>query len=77
MHRSGATLKVLITYCCYCSFMSALGDMDGDLRGVLNRKYNCTCTLTVVKKFNLAKPKGCKNPELPRSSASARRSATI
>jgi hypothetical protein len=51
--------------------------MDGDFRGVLNRKYNGTCVLTVVKTFNLAKAKGCENPELPRSSASARHSATV
>jgi hypothetical protein len=77
MHRSEAVLKVLITHCCYSRFMSALGDADGDLRGVLNGKYNGTCLLTVVNTLNLAKAKGCENPELPRSSASARRSAAI
>jgi Caspase domain len=65
MRRSKATLKVLIADCCYSNFLSALGDEDGELDGVLNEKYNGTCVLTAVKKFNRAGAEGCENPELP------------
>lgn len=65
MQRSAATLKVLIADCCYSNFLSALGDEDGELGGVLNEKFNGTCVLTAVKKVSLAQAEGCTNPDLP------------
>jgi hypothetical protein len=47
----------LTTHCCYAYLLSALGDVDGELRGVLNEKYSSTCVLIAVK--------GCENPDLP------------
>ena len=65
MQCSDATLKVLITDCCYSNFLSAPGYEDGELRGVLNENYNGACVLTALKKLNRAEAKGRRNPELP------------